>query len=839
MEIGTVRRVDIEQEMQTSYLDYAMSVIVSRALPDVRDGLKPVHRRILYAMHDMGLTPGSPYRKSARIVGEVLGKYHPHGDAAVYEAMARMAQDFSLRYPLVDGQGNFGSVDGDAPAAMRYTEARMHAMGQEMLTDIAKDTVDFVPNFDGTLQEPSVLPSSLPNLLINGASGIAVGMATNIPPHNLGEVCDALAYMIDHYQRMDDIAVDDLMQFIRGPDFPTGGVVYRYRENGDETVDAVRAAYAVGRGRFTVQAKAHIEEMSRSRHRIVVTELPYQTNKTNLIERIASLVRDGRIEGIVDLRDESDRRGMRLVIELTRTVEPREVLGQLFRLTPLQNTFGMNMVALVDGEPRLLSLKKALQHYIEHRREIVTRRSRFDLERARHRAHVLEGLRIALANLDEVIAIIRRSRTVDSARKNLRRRFKLTEVQAQAILDMPLRRLASLERKKIDQEYKETKKLIRQLQSLLRSQKKILAVVKEELLALKQRYGDARRTQIVERERGELTTRELIPDEDVLITITRRGYVRQGPPAKARTLTAGRGKDVVVHCWHANSRDYLYLFTTDGWVTRWPVHQLPSLEVKPGGAPLAELSPLLKDRTLAAVLVLPHDASQATGYLLTVTRKGKVKRSSLAELVSEAAKGDVVVMNVDDADELAWVHVSSGKQEIILVTEQGKAIRFAENDVRPMGLAAGGVLGIKLSADDRLVGADLVKSRANLLVVTRAGYGKWTALTEYPTQKRYGSGVVTCNLSARSGELVGARVVKGQDEVWMISARGKVKRLRVRNFPRVGRAARGKVVWKLAEGDRVADLTAPLSSAELSGDESTRSSEGQKRGKKGKSARRR
>jgi len=815
MEIGTVRRVDIEQEMQTAYLDYAMSVIVSRALPDVRDGLKPVHRRILYAMHDMGLRPGTSYRKSARIVGEVLGKYHPHSDTAVYEAMVRMAQDFSLRYPLVDGQGNFGSVDGDAPAAMRYTEARMHAMGQEMLADIEKDTVDFVPNFDGTLQEPSVLPSSLPNLLINGSSGIAVGMATNIPPHNLCEVCDALAYMIDNYKRMDDIAVDDLMRFIHGPDFPTGGVVYRYREDGEGMVDAVRAAYAVGRGRFTVQAKAHIEEMSRSRHRIVVTELPYQTNKTNLIERIAMLVREGHIEGIADLRDESDRRGMRLVIELTRTVEPRDVLGQLFRLTPLQSTFGVNMVALVDGEPRLLPLKKALQCYIEHRREIVTRRSRFELERAKHRAHVLEGLLIALSNLDEVIAVIRRSRTTDSARTNLRRRFKLTEVQAQAILDMPLRRLAALERKKIEQEYKEKKKLIRRLQSLLRSPKKILGVVKDELLAIKQRYGDARRTQIVERGRGELTTHDLIPDEEVLVTITRRGNVRQGPPARARTLNAGRGKDVVVHRWQVNSRDSLYLFTADGRVACLPVHQIPNLEARPRGTALSELCPLLEERTLVAVLALPHYSAEPTGYLLTVTRMGKVKRSTLAEFVSAAAKGEAVVAGVDQGDELAWVHASSGGQDVILVTRQGKAIRFSEDEVRPMGLTASGVLGIKLSAGDQLIGADLAQSRASLLVVSSAGYGKWTSLADYPSQRRYGGGVMTYNPSARTGELVGARVVRGRDEVWLISARGKAKRLRVRNVPRMGRATRGKALWTLPDGDQVVALTMSMTSAGL------------------------
>ena len=477
MEIGTVKPIDIEKEMKGSYLDYAMSVIVSRALPDARDGLKPVHRRILYAMHDMGLHHDRSYKKSARIVGEVLGKYHPHGDAAVYDAMARMAQDFSLRYMLVDGQGNFGSVDGDPPAAMRYTEARLTLTAKEMLNDIDKETVDFAENFDGTLQEPRVLPANIPNLLINGSSGIAVAMSTSIPPHNLGEVCDALIYMIDHAKKLNEVTVEELMRFIKGPDFPTGGIVYRYRpgEGDGAEADALRSAYAVGRGRITVQAKTHIEEMTRNRHRIVVTELPYQTNKSNLVERIAMLVRDGRLEGITDLRDESDRQGMRLCIELTRTVAPREVLVELFRLTPMQSTFSIIMLALVDGEPRLLSLKRALQHYLDHRREIITRRSRYDLKQARARAHVLEGLLIALDNLDEVIATIRRSRRVDTARRNLRREFKLTNIQAQAILDMPLRRLVALERRRLEDEHKEKLKLIRRLESILRSPKRILA----------------------------------------------------------------------------------------------------------------------------------------------------------------------------------------------------------------------------------------------------------------------------------------------------------------------------------------------------------------------------
>ncbi len=529
MELGIIRQINIDVEMQASYLDYAMSVIVARALPDARDGLKPVHRRILYAMHDLGLDPAKPYKKSARIVGEVLGKYHPHGDAAVYEAMVRMAQDFSLRYPLVDGQGNFGSVDGDNAAAMRYTEARLSKIAVEMLADIDKDTVDWTDNFDGTLKEPTVLPAMLPNLLVNGASGIAVGMATNIPPHNLGEVVDALCFLIDNFKRHDDVTVDDLMQFIPGPDFPTGGVIYRYAQEGTgdaaEQVDVIAHAYAGGKGHIVMQAKAHIEDMSRNRARIVVTELPYMTNKTNLLERIAELVRDGRLEGITDLRDESDRTGMRICIEMTRTVEPRQILADLFKLTPLQNTFGVSLLALVDGEPKLLSLKRMLLHYIEHRQEVIVRRAKHDLAKAKLRAHILEGLLRALDVLDEVIATIRKSRNADTAKQNLIEEFKFTDIQAQAILDMQLRRLAALERRKLQDEYRETIALIRELEALLASPQKVLALIKENLLDLKTRYGDARRTQIADRVKGTLTTMDVLPDEDVWVGLSADGIL--------------------------------------------------------------------------------------------------------------------------------------------------------------------------------------------------------------------------------------------------------------------------------------------------------------------------
>ena len=802
MELGTVRQIDINEEMQQAYLSYAMSVIVSRALPDVRDGLKPVQRRILYAMHDMGLAPNSPYRKSARIVGEVLGKYHPHGDAAVYEAMARMAQDFSLRYPLVDGQGNFGSVDGDPPAAMRYTEARLSSIAVEMMTDIDKDTVDWVDNFDGTLQEPAVLPATLPNLLVNGSSGIAVGMATNIPPHNLSEVCNALVYMIDHYRKLDDVTVDDLMQFIQGPDFPTGGVVYRFQQGRDGEVDALKSAYAVGRGRVTVQARAHIEEMTRGRHRIVVTELPYQVNKTSLIERIASLVRSGRIEGISDLRDESDRQGMRLVIELSRTAEPRQVLEQLFKHTPLQSTFSIILLALVDGEPRLLSLKKILQHYLEHRQEIVVRRSRYELEKAKHRAHILEGLLTALDHLDEVISIIRRSRTADTARTNLRRRFKLTEVQAQAILDMPLRRLAALERRKLQDEYKELKKRIRYLEKLLRSPKRIREVVKEELLELKARYGDPRRTQIVAGAEVELTAHDLVPEEEALLVLTRGGLIRRAAPDQvSQALKGTRGKQALLSLWRLNTRDILYFFTADGQAVQLPVYRVPDLTLRKDGSRLSDLCSLRGE--VVAVLPLPHADEPVAGYLVLGTRGGRVKRVALTDFLSAVGKGETVVMKVDADDALVGVQVTEGKQEVLLVTRQGRAIRFSEEEVRPMGLSAGGVMGIKLADDDVVVAVEVVRPRSSLLVVSERGYAKWTALSEYPAQKRYGSGVVGAKVSQRTGPLVGGCVVKGDDVVYLVPALAAAKKLRVRQAPRMGRATQGKRVVDLKDKDRL------------------------------------
>jgi DNA gyrase subunit A len=786
MEIGTVRQIDINQEMKSAYLDYAMSVIVSRALPDVRDGLKPVHRRILYAMHDMGLRPDKPYKKSARIVGEVLGKYHPHSDAAVYEAMARMAQDFSLRYVLVDGQGNFGSIDGDNPAAMRYTEARTAGIAEEILADIDKETVDFVPNFDDTLKEPVVLPAILPNLLVNGASGIAVGMTTNIPPHNLGEVIDALVFLIDNYKKMDDVTVEDLTRFIQGPDFPTGGIVYRYAGEDDDgdRLDLVRNAYALGRGRLTVQANVHIEEMSRNRSRIVVSELPYQVNKTRLIERIADLVRDGKVEGITDLRDESDRQGMRICIELTRTVEPREIMRQLFKLTPMQTTFSLAMLALVDGEPRLLPLKRVLVHYLNHRQEIITRRSRYLLEKAKLRAHILEGLLRALDFIDEVIDTIRRSRTADTARANLMKRFRLTEIQAQAILDMPLRRLAGLERRKIADEYQQKLREIKYLESLLRSPTKIRKVIREDLLALKEKYGDVRRTRIVDREMGHHTARDLVEVEDVLVTLWQDGQL-------CRTAKAPRvsSKAVPVAQVWGNTRDDVVFFTASGQAVMIPLHQLPADQ----DTPVSSLTGLDRSETLVSALVLPHPPEgkePPKTYLTLVSQGGRIKRVTLEDLAT-ASRGAVTAMKVEEGDRLAWVEETHGQDEILLVTRQGKAIRFSEEDVRPMGLSAAGVLAIRLGKDDAVVGMGIARDGAFAVLFTEQGYAKRTAIKSFPTQKRYGGGVQATKLTSRTGRLAVAVVADERDDVVLTTAKGRVTKLPAKAIHSQGRATSG------------------------------------------------
>ncbi|MEA3346175.1 MAG: DNA gyrase subunit A [Chloroflexota bacterium] len=806
MDIGTVKPISIDQEMRGSYLDYAMSVIVARALPDVCDGLKPVQRRILYAMHDMGLRHDRPHRKSARIVGEVLGKYHPHSDTAVYDAMARMAQDFSLRYLLVDGQGNFGSIDGDSPAAMRYTEARMSGLAEEMLVDIDKDTVHFTDNFDGTLQEPVVLPARLPNLLINGSSGIAVGMTTNIPPHNLGEVCDALTYLIDHYERADEISVDELMQFIPGPDFPTGGMIL-----GQE---GVRSAYATGRGRVVMRAVTHIEDIGYGRHRIVVTEIPYQVNKSSLVERIAYLVREDRVPEVADLRDESDRRGMSIVIELKRTAQPRKVLNRLLKYTPLQSTFGVRLLALVNGEPRLLPLKRALLHYIDHRRDVLTRRTRYELDQAQHRAHILQGLLTALDSIDAVIATIRRAPDAGTARAHLMEQFDLSPEQAQAILNMQLRRLAALERKRIQEEYGELQQRITYLQGLLATPQKILQLIREDLAQLKEQYGDPRRTQIAPEASAELEEEDLIADQDVLISLTRLGYVKSvSRRSYKRQNRGGRGvtgmtiqeRDTVQHLLAASTLDTLLLFTDQGKVYSLRAFDVPNVNQRAKGTPIVNLLKLGSREGVTAVISVP-EFDQAEN-LTMATRLGHIKRTHLQEFASVRPSG-LIALSLEEGDELGWVSLTTGDQELILVTAQGQAIRFPESEVSVVGRTAMGVMAIRLEEGDRVAAMDVVRPEYDLLVVTSQGYGKRTPLSEYSTQKRYGKGVRTLDARklAQTGPIVDAQVVRPGDGVTLISAEGMVIRVEAEEISQIGRNTKGVKLMDLQEGDRVASI---------------------------------
>ncbi|MYC97384.1 MAG: DNA gyrase subunit A [Caldilineaceae bacterium SB0661_bin_32] len=803
--IGTVREIEITTEMHASYLDYAMSVIVARALPDVRDGLKPVHRRILYAMHDMGVTSNKPYKKSARIVGEVLGKYHPHNDTSVYDAMVRMAQEFSLRYPLVDGQGNFGSIDGDNAAAMRYTEARLAAISDLMLADIEKDTIDWNDNFDTTLKEPAILPAALPNLLINGANGIAVGMATNIPPHNLAEVVDAAVYLIDHFDKIDEVGVNDLLQFIKGPDFPTGGILFRYRQGakGEEEIDAVSQGYATGRARLIMQAKAHFEEMSRSRSRIVVTDLPYQTNKTNLLERIALLVRDGKIDGITDLRDESDRTGMRIVIELTRNVDPNAILARLLRLTPMQQTFGMSLLALVNGEPVTLTLKRILRHFIEHRQEIIRRRSQFDLAKAKARSHIVEGLLKALDILDEVISTIRRSQRVDTARTNLMRAFGFTQVQAQAILDMPLRRLTALERRQLQDEHKELQQLISYLEDLLSDDGKILGVIREELLALRQQHADRRRTQIVERAQGTLTATDLLPDRRVWVALGANGALRrQDFTGINRAGLRQAAQNAAAALLTANTRDQLFIFSASGRCYRLGVHELP----QEGRRHLADLTDFSRRNTIASMLALPQSATE--GFLFLVTRQGAVKRIALADF-TQAALTALNVISVNGKDRLACALVTPGNGEIMLITRMGRSIRFPEEKVRAMGTAARGVAGINLKRDDEVIAALPVAPDGDLLTVTSAGYVKRTPINEFNLQGRGGGGIIAHKLDARTGDLVGAAMLTPEHAfAAFVTEKGVAKPLGLEDIPSSGRSALGSRKVDLAGSDAVAAVQA-------------------------------
>ncbi len=804
MELGLVRKIDIDHEMQQSYLDYAMSVIVSRALPDARDGLKPVQRRILYAMYDMGLRANSSYKKSARIVGEVLGKYHPHGDMAVYEAMARMAQDFSMRYMLVDGQGNFGSVDGDPPAAMRYTEARLTPIAIEMLAQIEKNTVDFLSNFDETMSEPEVLPAAVPSLLVNGAAGIAVGMATNIPPHNLGEVVDALVFMLEQWENLDDIPVEKLMTFVKGPDFPTGGIIIQ-----DPQGEGLTSAYGSGRGKIIVQARAHLEEMVRGRNRIIVTELPYLTNKSSLIERIAELVRDGSLEGIADLRDELDRHGMRIVIELTKTADHEKILRELYRRTPMQSTFGIALLALVDGEPRLLSLKQALRVYLEHRLVVVRRRSEFDLDHAQRRAHVLEGLRIALQFLDEVIALIRKAPDAEEARTRLMKRFKLSEIQAQAILDMQLRRLAALERKKIEEEYKALQSLIKELEALLRSPKRMREVVRDELLGMRQAYGDKRRTTIVHLKEGVsattlLYTTDATPSQTAWVGVTKEGKLGRIPGDQAPRLT---GQDLPRWLVQTNTHQTLYLASSGGQAAAIPVHAVPEVERFSEGIDFAKASPLDENTSLAAVFALPAAKGELheDSYLLSVTRKGLVKKTATTELPGPSAQTFTLV-KVNEGDALGWVLLTAGQSELILATARGMAIRFAEDSVRPMGLVAAGVNGVKLAEGDELIGALVVPpADSEILLLASDGKAKRVPLAEFPLQGRYGQGVFAWKLAGGS-QLVGALGGKAQEGATVWFEKGAPRAIQIGEAGKRGRSAQGQHLIDLKGGERLLGL---------------------------------
>jgi DNA gyrase subunit A len=805
MELGLVRKIDIDNEMQQAYLDYAMSVIVARALPDARDGLKPVQRRILYAMYDMGIRADSPYKKSARIVGEVLGKYHPHGDSAVYEAMARMAQDFSMRTLLVDGQGNFGSVDGDPPAAMRYTEARLTSAAIDILSDLNKDTVDFNSNFDDTLTEPDVLPSAIPNLLVNGATGIAVGMATSIPPHNLGEIVDALVYMLEKYEKIDDIDVETLMEFVQGPDFPTGGLIVQQKDE-----EGIEAAYGSGRGRVTVQAKAHIEEMDRGRNRIIVTELPYMVNKSSLIERIADLAREGYFEGLSDLRDESDRHGMRIVLEIGKNADPEHILTDLYKRTPMQQTFSINLLALVDGEPRTLTLKQALRVYIEHRLTVIKRRAEFDLERAKARAHILEGYLVALKNLDEIIELIRSAADVDVARNRLMKRYKLTEIQATAILDMQLRRLAALERRKIETEYKEVSALIKQLTDLLKSPKKMRGLVAEELLKVKDQYGDRRRTQIIDLSKNgkaskALTARDLLPQQQVWIGVTEDGLVSRSEDDKEPKHS---GNDAPRWLVKASMTDTVYFVARSGRAAAVAAHIIPQAEKLTQGTMFHRVSPLTENDSLAAMFALPSQKSSLPEEtcVITATKQGMIKKSLISELPGPSSQTFVLV-KVNEGDRLIEVGLTDNKTKgILLVTASGMAIRFKEDDVRPMGLVAAGVNGMKLDEKDEVVGMEILPAEGEIMIVTSDGKAKRLDQKEFPVQGRYGKGVIAWDLSEKV-KLAGVVVDKPNHMATIHLSKGAPKSTRLDAAGLRKRAAtKGDVLVDVKPGEEVVSV---------------------------------
>ncbi len=797
---GKIIERDIESEMKNSYIDYAMSVIVSRALPDVRDGLKPVHRRILYAMYEDGITSDKPYRKCANTVGSVLGRYHPHGDSSVYDAMVRLAQDFSMRYPLIDGHGNFGSIDGDGAAAMRYTEARMAKIAETMLTDIEKNTVDFMPNYDDRLQEPKVLPSKIPTLLINGSSGIAVGMATNIPPHNLNEVIDGIIKMIEE----DNITDEELMSIIKGPDFPTEGIILGR--------EGIKQAYTTGRGKITVRAEAEIEEMSGNKQRIVVTSLPYQVNKAKLIENIATLTRDKRIEGISDLRDESDREEkVRVVIELKRDANAQVVLNQLYKFTQMQDTFGVIMLALVNGEPKVLTLKQCLEYYIDHRKNVILRRTQFELDKALARAHILEGLKIALDNIDEIINIIRSS--YDDAKERLMERFKLSDIQAQAILDMRLKTLSGLQREKIEEEYNELMKLIEHLRAILGSEKLVFDIIKEELTTIKEKYGDERKTKIVSAE-GELDLEDLIKEEQTVVALTHFGYVKRMPidtyksqkrGGKGITGISTREEDFVKQIFTASTHDTILFFSNKGKLYKLKGYEIPEGGRTAKGTAIVNLLRLDNGEKISAVIPISNFADGK--YLLMGTKRGLIKKTALTEYNS-AKKTGLLAITLKEDDELIDVRLTDGEDNVVLVTKKGLCITFDEKDVRPVGRSAQGVIGMRLDDDDAIIGMESIisGSKATLLAITENGFGKRTELDEYRIQNRGGRGVITYKVTPKTGNIVGIRIANGEEDVMLITDKGTIIRLNVREISVLGRATQGVTLMRTNDGGKVVSI---------------------------------
>ena len=808
--LGKVEPVNIRSEMQESYLDYAMSVIISRALPDVRDGLKPVHRRILYAMWTMGLKAGAKFRKSATVVGEVLGKFHPHGDMAVYESMVRMAQDFSLRYPLVHGQGNFGSIDGDATAAHRYTEAKLSGIAEELLFDLDRETIDFQPNYDGSQKEPKVMPAKLPNLLLNGSMGIAVGMATNIPPHNLTEVCDAAMHLIEN----PDCTIDDLMEFVKGPDFPTGGIIFDKNE--------IKAAYSTGRGGIVMQAKADIEEDG-NKFRIIISEIPYQVNKSTLIEKIADLVQEKKLEGIRDIRDESSKDGIRIIIELKKDAYPKKVLNRLFVLTQLQVTFHVNMLALVDGiQPKVLTLKNFLEEYVKHRMEVVRRRAEYDLARARERAHILEGLKIAILHIDKVIATIKKSADKDAARDNLIKQFKLSEIQAVAILEMRLQQLANLESLRVEQEWKEKQALIKELEELLSSKKKMLKVVKDEVSEIKEKYGDERRTKVISHGVKEFKPEDLVPNEPTIVVITQDGYIKRLPPDTFKTQHRGgkgviglttKEEDIVDQLFTTMTHNDLMFFTTRGRVFQLKTYDVPPATRTAKGQALQNFLQLGPNEKVSAVL--SFDDISEEKYLVMATKNGLIKKVEKEEFANVRRSG-LIAIGLKEDDHLEWVKPSTGNDDIIIVTSKGQSIRFKEKDVRAMGRTASGVRAMRLKKGDYVVGMDIVdpklvaKNSLELFIIADHGYGKKTNLKSYKVQRRGGSGIKTASVTSKTGELVGAYVSNVDDErdLIVISTQGQVIRTPFKSVPSLGRATQGVRLMRFKdEKDSVASVT--------------------------------